>query len=190
MSNYVRYAFEDYYADLKKRLKNDMCKAMNHVGEELCNEASQMYETFIDQFYTYKTSSYSRHSVGIGTQTGMNLYRANHIKLKKTSLFPIITIRLDGSEMQSQHYNRTGYKYISVHDSADDVLNDVMTGWRFPYPNENYFPDGLSWSSPEGYHGKYFHANGTILEAFDKFGKEASKIAIQVFYEEWRKMGW
>jgi len=125
---------------------------LNYAYSELYREAFQMYDHFIDQYYSYVTKSYYRHGVGIGTGTGENLYRGSQIKLI-TGQNPDLIIEFSGADM-------AGYKY----DSTDTVLGIVMKGGRGIPGRKGFSMWGGSYS------GKYFSVGDTTPDrAFTLF---------------------
>lgn len=128
----------------------------NYAYKELFDEANQMYKTFIDHYYFYKTKSYWRHGVGRGTGTGQNLYLGNKIKLIEGDN-PQLIIDFTGEGMKPYRF-----------DSTDAVLEQVMSGVR-GVPKDRHGKSWLeSWSG--SYSGKYFSAVGTTMDnAFESF---------------------
>ena len=185
MSDAISRAVDDYINDRLKQVTKDFYNTLNYVNEELVKEAQVMYDTFIDQFYAYQTSSYSRHGVGIGTQTGSNLYRGQDIKSVSKGKIPGVSIEFSADKMAGNYHH--GYSKFKQ-DSPEDVLNMVLLGWRFPYPDFRHFGDGLSWSGE--YHGKYFEFSGTPFDAFQKFEKDYNDNGKKIFDKVWDQLGW
>ena len=150
----------------------DAVTAANIAIDETHNEAIKMYDSFIDQYYSYRTKSYVRHEqLRPGTGMGINLYRGNQI-VKNNGDDPYLDIEFDASDM-------AGYPRIG----ANFVLEAVMTGYRgLPYGN------WTEWSGE--YKGKYFSHSGTPQEAFDEFELQFDNIASGIFTKEIRKLGW
>lgn len=155
-----------------KAAKKDAIKAANVAIDEMYKESQKMYDSFIDQYYNYKTKSYIRHGeTRPGTKRGINLYRGNKIE-KENGDDPIIDILYDASDMEG--YRRT---------SPDFVLESVMRGYRG-------VPWG-QWNNWEGtYNGKYFSYTGTPKDAFDMLNEKFDDIASNIFNEEIIKLGW
>lgn len=84
------------------------------------------YESIIEQYYLYKTTSYYRHNTGIGTCTGDNLYQSNEIDLLYAG------DRASGLELDINSSRMAGYPRIS----KDIVLDNVLNGIR-GVPNTN-----------------------------------------------------
>lgn len=157
-----------------ERASKDLYKAAGVAIDELYREASHMYDSFIDQYYSYATKSYIRHGESYpGTQRGINLYRGTQIDKDNTnSLY--LHLKFDGSDME-------GYRRKGV--STDFVLESMFQGYR-----------GLPWGQwtewVGSYEGRYFSYTGTPLEAFTAFNENFSDIANEIIREEMRDMGW
>lgn len=154
-----------------KKMFNDMDKTFNESIECIYTEAWKMYDSFIDQFYAYKTTSYIRHGeTKPGTMVGSNLYRGQDFRFDPNKL----TLDLDFSSKDMQE----GYQY----DKAKDVLFKVMRGYRFKAKNI----DVIEWRG--SYSSKYLNpgTNITMEEAFDYFINNSNKILVKIFNEKWR----
>ena len=127
-------------------------RSITETFNELYEEAVNMYDKLIEDYYKYKTTSYYRHHVGIGTGTGENLYYGKQISINY-GFIPELIIDFSGSNMD-------GYKNAS----ADEVLTQVMHGIR------GVPPKGW-WTTWHGnYDGKYFSAGGVdVTTAFKLF---------------------
>lgn len=189
---------EEIIRDLTDLIMKDYRKAISRTTTVMTNELNDMYKTFIDQFYQYKTTSYIRHWEGYpGTGHGQNLYFGNDIS-RTYSADPEIDINFSGAKMDG------GYPYSIDRNHPEVVLEKVMSGIRFPYKrkkltdiekinkknkarkyNSRY---SLNWKGQ--YKGKYFKYKGVMQDAFDQFEKEFDDIAETIFYEEWAKLGW
>ena len=145
-------------------------KAISYAMDEIYNEARDMYNSFIEQFYLYETRSYIRHGEGFpGTKDGTNLYKANLISYDPKNMTLDLNISADKME--------GGYQ----HDSAEDVLLKVTKGYRFKY---GYF-DAMEWRG--SYNGKYINVdNTTIEEAFDWYTKNIPDIFEDIVKSKWR----
>ena len=93
---------------------------------------SKAYDDIIDQYYLYKTTSYYRHGTGIGTGTGINLYRSNNISLYPTNVGE--NDRYTGFILDINANDMSGYPRYS----KDKVLDNVLNGIRG-------VPRGFSW---------------------------------------------
>lgn len=163
-----------YKDRVRTAIKKDYKIAVNHTNRELYKEIVKMYDSFITQFYEYKTSVYIRHGQSApGTGTGENLFRGQQIKiLSDNTDSPELSIFYDGTDMIDE------YKF----DYAENVLRFVMAGIRFPYWNS------MTWSGY--YYGKYFQYSGNLQHAFDLFESTFDDIAEKVFYPKWYSLGW
>lgn len=152
-----------------KELEMFWAETANPALKELFIEANDMYKSLIDDYYSYKTKVYSRHSVGTGTGTGVNLYRGNKIKFNGGK-FPSITIDFSGESM-------AGYQK----GSTDEVLNQVMNGVRGVPP---YW--WMTWTG--SYQGKYFSVSGaTVKSAFDIFMSYSDDLFRTIYFDVYYK---
>lgn len=161
--------------EVVKQGMNDYKVAINDVYDELHQEALNMYHTFIEQYYTYKTTAYIRHGTSKpGTGMGYNLYyggNKNRIR-KRHGNNPQLIIDFSAQDME-------GYE----HDSASAVLEQVMGGIRGVPPY--WF---MTWTG--SYYGKHFSYSGFMNKAFDTFINRFDDIVESVFYPKWKKMGY
>ena len=135
-------------------------------------EATRMYDTFMYDFYSYKTRIYIRHGQNRpGTGSGENLYRGQQIRKIGSVYNPLLSIEFSGKDMQG------GYEY----DSPYEVLQSVMSGIRFPIRE-------MTWEG--SYDGKYFSYSGTPERAFRIFEEHFDDIAYEIFYKKWHEIGW
>lgn len=172
-----RSKFKEYQRNMEKAINrfvdshdkfvvNEYNKAIN----KLKKEAEKMYDSFIDQFYLYRTKSYIRHGqTRPGTGNGINLYRGQHIRVETKTFqgFRInkLIIDFNGSDMESKRY-----KY----DSADQVLDYVMSGIRFTHEFENGKWE-MTWEG--NYDGEYYSSlNKNMKQAFDDFMMKKSSM--------------
>ena len=106
----------NYYT---QKAEEDFVVAANYANNEMFDEFNRMYDTFIKQFYNYKTSAYIRHWEGRpGTKKGSNLYYGNQTTKHITGGLPYIDFKFDSSQMADDYQ----------HDSADTVLNQILSG--------------------------------------------------------------
>lgn len=161
----------DYY---KMKASKDFDKVITQVNDEMYDEAIKMYDTFITQYYSYKTSSYVRYGetrpgTGMGTRLfyGQNITKNNH---KHT-----LTIDISGDDLSQ---DSKPYK-----DDPDFVMMNVFSGYR-GIPGFWL----IDWTGE--YNGKYFSYKGTMKDAFSQFGFYFTSIARESFLPKWRKLGW
>ena len=174
MSKLLRELADRYKKKVKKKLNGDITKALNYTRDEMYDEAVNMFNSFIDQFYSYETKVYIRHGeVFPGTGHGTNLYRGRQIRKVGTTYNPKLSVEFSGVRMEG------GYQ----HDTPEEVLNYVMSGIRFPIHGAE-----MTWSGQ--YAGKYFSYTGVPEQAFEYFGQNYNKIGLEIFYEKWHEFGW
>lgn len=165
----------DYYTE---KADADFITAMEHATDIMQQEAKNMYDAMIAQFYKYHTTSYIRHWEGKpGTEQGSNLYYAakigKNIKKKYSYGVPYLDIDINADGMAGGYQRAT----------KEEVLDYVLTGTRFAYKNVR-----MSWSGK--YIGKYFSCDGTIERAFSMFLDHYESIATPIFMDKWRTLGW
>lgn len=153
---------------------SDCYDVLDEVYDILEEEANALYDSFITQFYSYKTESYYRHwEPAPGTQKGTNLYYGKHIKRTKGKI-PSLKVSFSGEDMANYP------KGVS----ANTVLDYVMEGTRFPAPNF------MTWD------GFYYCRRlkrtyaGTLESAFTQFWKEFDDIEYELFNARWTKLGY
>ena len=145
-------------------------KSINRTFEELHEESVNMYDALIEEYYKYKTTSYYRHHVGIGTGTGENLYFGKQIHLTN-GYIPQLKIGFSGKDMD-------GYK----HNSPDEVLDMVMNGIR-GVPSKGW---QTTWKG--SYDGKYFSVGGVdVATAFSLFEDNFGYLSRYIFKEKIRE---
>ena len=147
----------------------------NNFPRIMEQEAKDLFNSMITQFYKYHTTSYIRHwECRPGTEEGQNLFYAFHITKKHSDRLEYFDISMNASDMAG------GYR----RHSKEDVFNYVYEGVRFSYKKKR-----MTWSG--SYNGKYFACqNCTLEEAFQKFFGEYEDTIIPVFMDKWRSLGW
>ena len=158
---------EDRLQLFEKESNTIWMKSINSTFEELYKEAVNMYDTLIEEYYKYKTTSYYRHHVGIGTGTGENLYFGKQFTLT-SGLIPELSMDFSGKDMDKYQYN-----------STDEVLDMVMHGIR-GVPSKGW------WTTWKGsYNGKYFSVGGVdIATAFNAFYQNFDYLSRYIFKEK------
>lgn len=165
---------------MKEYVEKDIDKSIRYTNNELYNEAVNMYNSFIKQFYQYKTKSYIRHWEGVpGTKEGQNLYFGIDIK-KNNGWKPTLSIRFP-DDLGYVTEMADGYQ----HDSPEDVLNYVSQGYRFIYKNQYKI---MTWTG--NYIGKYFKYGGVMKDAFDEFDNQFDKIAKNIIKKQLEHLGY
>ena len=156
--NNINNALNKYVNKKVNEVKKEFKKTIRYVNKELAIEASRMYDTFIDQYYSYKTKSYIRHGeTRPGTGVGINLYRANNI-LSSVGRDSFV-IDISSKDMESKNYKKDGPEF---------VLNNVIEGYRG-------VPGYWLREWVGSYEGKYFSYTGTIDKAFKYFNEYVLK---------------
>lgn len=176
----------DYYInDIMKQVDKDINKAVNKTNNALYKEACDMYKKFIDDFYSYKTSSYIRHGESwAGTQEGNSLYDAIDIRKKTTWNNPSLSVFMPGDTGYNiGKYNSYKYEY----DTPYEVVNEVVSGMRFPHYS---FINNINSSWTGRYKGKFFQYEGTMKNAFDTFNNYFDVIARDIISKHMKKMGY
>lgn len=148
-------------------------KELNKASEEILKEAKQMYDVFIDQYYKYKTTSYYRHDVGIGTGTGMNLYRAQDFGFDTSVSDQYqdmgIVANLKNVKIKYNPNNMAKYRKFPRARVLDMIINGIR---GVPGYTDSYW---------EGeYNGKYFSYKGVMKNAFDEFLREENRIQWEI----------
>lgn len=177
-------------------INKDVDKAIRYVNNEMYDEAVKMYDTFIDQFYSYKTTSYVRHWEGVpGTCEGQNLYFGKDIR--KYTKHPKLVINLPNDAGyvsngggQEKEPMTDDYRY----NTAREVLEYVFEGVRFPDTFEyKIWKDRgenslMTWEGR--FKGNYFYYNGTMENAFNKFNGDFDKIAMRAVRKYLKSLGY
>ena len=167
-------AQEDFKKRFTENAISQWSKAINYTYRELYKEAVSMYDSFIDQYYKYKTKSYVRHGESYpGTMRGINLYRGQQIKFYP-GLTPTLEINFSGDDMESYRYQ---------HNSPDEVLNMVMSGVRGV--------PGKGWSETwhGSYTGRWFSFSGTMMNAFNIFDDKFEDMEEYIFFKKLNSIG-
>lgn len=160
---------------LFKKMENIWNTGIAYAMPELYKEAEKMYDSFIDQYYAYKTKSYVRHGeTKPGTCRGINLYRGQQFKIvdkthiesctdtagKKTIINLTAKLNTPIFHMDISAKDMEGYKY----NPADEVLDLVVNGIR-GVPDKGWW---IPWTG--SYTCKYFSIEKTTMaRAFEIF---------------------
>ena len=173
MANKLKQLVNAYTNEKLKEAKKDYYMIVNELNKELYQDVVQMYDSFITQFYLYKTTSYIRHGQTVpGTLSGESLFRAQDFRIGGNYYKPSLIVDFIPNDMN------TKYQY----DTSASVFNYVMHGVRFPYY------DAMSWIGE--YRGKHFSFKGTPQHAFQLFGDTFNEIAEKGFRKRWIKTQW
>ena len=180
---YIAIDHMNFTKTIKEKIKSHLgtrIKQINHAFDDafqdVYKDAWKMYDSFIDQFYAYETTSYIRHGeTRSGTKVGINLYRANDISFNPRNFE--VDINISSRDMEGS------YKY----DTPYRVLQNVLSGIRFKrdFGNGNG-PFIMEWRGT--YNGKYIHLNEemTINEAFDYYVDHFGEMLSQAWHDRWR----
>jgi len=157
-----------------KKFEKDFYRISNQVNDIYFNDANKLYDSFIRQYYyQYETEFYIRHwEKAPGTRKGTNLYYGNQMKIHRGQN-PYFEINFDSSRMADDYR----------HDSAEDVLTEVIYGIRGVPPY---------WTRPwQGkYKSRYFNFSGTMHDAFKTYIDTYEDRMVPVFMRRWKKAGW
>lgn len=114
--NILDEIIESFLKKTQSKINREIKKNLPTITNEIAQEASHMYDALIDSYYgTYTPDFYIRH-MDRGRGFSMGLYSANRICATTTGIRIFIT----GETMMDDY----------EHDSADDVLENVMSGIR------------------------------------------------------------
>lgn len=156
----------------------NLVKEHNAAMKKLKREAEKMYDSFLDQFYSYRTKSYIRHSqTRPGTGTGINLYRGQHIRIEKEKhngfTLDNLVIEFNGLDMESKKYR---------YNTADEVLDYVMNGIRFTHEFESS-DWTMTWEG--NYDGEYYSSlNQNMKQSFDDFINSTSNMVFDLIEDK------
>jgi len=179
-NTYLVEKSKPYVKQIVNRAMNDFMACARETNNAIYDEVVDMYNTFIEEFYSYRTTSYIRFLEGKpGTGEGSNLLDGKKFKKNnRASHSPKLIIEFSGEGIVD--YNRHRW------DTPDQILDCVMHGIRFPYATGASGP--MMVETPFVYNGKYWHYNfDTIQEAFDNFGRQWDSISQDAFYSRWDK---
>lgn len=148
--------------ELLGNLKPLMMEASTYAAEMVKMEYSKAFDEIIRQYYLYKTTSYYRHEVGVGTGTGVNLYRANNISLEYDNGYASgLVLDINADDMD-------GYYGYSKNKVLDNVLKGIR-GVEFAGSSLNgkfmFFHDEFEAKDVSFYGIKY---SGTPIEIFQQ----------------------
>ena len=182
MSKSIDSIVREFVANYYYSLQDDIDASIKETSKIILDEINKMYRGFIDQFYSYHTTSYIRHGTSKpGTGYGYALYRANRSYLSG-SKHPILHIDISGE------YIEEDYEY----HTADEVLDFVMDDVRFTGSGKK--KDGKPWEYSMGWHGqyvgRYFDFDCTILEAFESLHSNWEDYTRYIFDDVIKKYNW
>ena len=151
------------------RFSKDVFDIIKRYNEKLYMEATNMYDAFLDQYYSqYSPLYYVRH-MDRQNDWSMGLYFGQNITKTDYSL----TIEFLGTDMPQDYQ----------HDSAYDVLQNVMSGFRgIP----KYWLK--TWSGE--YNGSIFSYVGTMRDAFQLYEDNLLHLMRTELEKELKRRGW
>ena len=155
--------------EAKMEINDIVSKSAKKTTIDLYEEAVNMYDSLIEQYYRYKTTSYYRHNAGVGTCWGDNLYYGKNFYIDAEEN---LNIEFSGEKMEryiSKYKIKKGDTSNSLDKkervSRDTVLSIVRGGFR-GVPGKWIIP----WSG--SYDGEYFQISDTNIDkAFGLFEK-------------------
>jgi hypothetical protein len=166
-------------------------KALDLTAEDLYKEAWQIFDKCMDQFYRYKTTSYYRHETGIGTRTGMNLYRANQFRINYGIDDHVSSLHIGWNDNDMASYKPWKDADGNLHQiDKDYVLYNVMRGIRGLEDESmlnGFAPYDNHWSAEV--QTKYFGMlSGTPNQIFDVFEREWDDVSRKLFRRHFTKL--
>jgi len=175
MANGLTPAQQEIVDSYMKKFEQDFTIVANEVNELYFKQANKMFDSFIRQYYKYKTKSYIRHwEPKPGTGRGSNLYYAKDFKIhnrgKKNPWFELNI----STERMADDYQR---------DSAAQVIQNVMNGIRGVPPY--WF---VPWSGE--FSSRYFAYKGEPAQAFRTFIEHYEEMMRPIFMRRFKKLGW
>lgn len=187
MKSQIDAVAQSYVRSVSYIINKDVDKTIRYVNNEMYDEAVNMYDEFIRQFYSYETTSYIRHWEGKpGTGEGQNLYFGKDIRKETRKPKLIIYLPTDpeyisngGGQMKEPMAD--DYRF----NTAQEVLSYVYSGVRFP---DKFNKVVMEWRGD--YKGKYFRYRGTMEDAFNTFNMKFDKIAMSVAQKYLKMIGY
>lgn len=178
----VEYLTIEYFID---RFTKELIVAVDEFFDDLWKDLHLMFDKCIDQYYKYRTRRYYRHDTGIGTGTGMNLYRAINEKRGSDSF----EIWFDSSDMAGYKPYKDAEENLHPVDT-EFVLNNVMSGIRgLPYPMSRYGGDSMEWTASVSTN-LFGNLSGTIYEIIENINSNIPNIAANyITYRVFARMG-
>ena len=101
----------------------------NRTAMKMRNKLIDVYDAIIDEFYSYKPTSYRRHDAPAFQPVGTNLYRAiQQSKNKAPKLMPHPHTIDGGISLNASDMADYNYQY----NTKEEVLDYILDGIRFP----------------------------------------------------------
>ena len=157
--------FQNLLDNIEKMKQNIITEFQNETNEleKVCDEyatqvlyeeAVNLYDSLIEQYYRYETKSYYRHNAGVGTGYGENLYYGKNFYIDEIGG---LNIEFSGEQMEKYRNDKKV--------TREEVLNIVKAGYR-GVPGKWLRP----WSG--SFEGDYFGVSKTNIDkAFELFEK-------------------
>lgn len=167
------------------KMEKDFIDITNEINDIYFKEANKMYDRYMAQYYKYQTKSYVRHWEGRpGTCKGANLFYGKRFKIHRGK-DPYFELEVDSSKMADDYQ----------HDSAFDVLTQIMAGANIIYGSQEYQVWERDFGNPKTgwtgeYNSRYFKFTGTLEEAFYELINTYDKKIYPLFKTRWKKRGW
>lgn len=147
-------------AELEKRIDKVIDDNIYLIALTLYQEAINMFDSYMDQYYEqYTPVSYVRHMNRSGVSA--DLHSGQNIELVGNKRDPIIKIDFLATDMPQDYQ----------HDSAYDVLHNVMGGFR-GVPGYWIQPWTASYSG-----NTFSYSGGNMERAFETYVENAPEIA-------------
>lgn len=165
------------------KMEKDFVDITNEINDIYFKEANKIYDHYMTQYYKYRTKSYIRHWEGKpGTGKGANLFYGKNFKIHRGKN-PYFELEVNSSKMADDYQ----------HNSAFDVLTQIMAGANIIYGSDGY----QVWERDFGVHGwtgvyssRYFKYKGTLDETLYELIYTYNKKIYPLFKTRWKKRGW
>lgn len=186
-------------AKLGQALTECLSVSAMSAAQDIYKDEMLMYDECIEQYYTYKTTSYRRHEVGKGTGTGINLYRSNNFKLKthmvEGVLAPVELPRWIDAYDEVNANDMDGYKPWKDQEGnlhpvdKEAILQYVLEGWRgVASPEGKFGSTTMRWTANvvSRYLGSFKGTPDEIFEAYEKKIVKVCKGRAEMYYRKYK----
>lgn len=154
----LKEIFKQRGRDLAMELIENVREDMDQIFKRAETEFKNIWNSAVDEYYSYSPEKYIRHGNSAPGSGGSNLYNALHINLEmKGSHIESFEIDINSTAMDTSPREYIGKKHYSYGyiDSGDTVLENILNGNRF----RGYDPYSVS---ANGYSGSL----GTIYDQY------------------------